>query len=307
MSEPARPLLPLLIEGNGRDGTTLMMQLLGTAPEIAFDRIYPFERRYFSYFLALARIPDVREWDEDSWDIDHLANPATLLGERNLVGPIPWVGRKLIDGGEDARASFSRRAFELLWGEFSERVRAVIREEANDPELEVSYYAQKLTGGSELELGAVPALKIITLMRDPRDTWLSTLAFNARMTSKGLPAFMRLAPGETKEHYLERFIEGHKGRFEWLRTLEGDERILMAKYETLIDDLHREADRIGDWLGVSLNAQSVLDASDEMRYHMTSASARHSVGRWRHEMGEPEVELFQRELGREMRAFGYET
>ena len=51
-------LIPILVDGSGRDGTTLAMQLLATAPEIAFDRVYPYEQRYFNYLLQWSRLPE---------------------------------------------------------------------------------------------------------------------------------------------------------------------------------------------------------------------------------------------------------
>lgn len=54
----AAPLTPVLIQlASGRSGSTLLMQLLGTSNEIAFDRAYPFEHRYLEYFLNLLNEP----------------------------------------------------------------------------------------------------------------------------------------------------------------------------------------------------------------------------------------------------------
>src|SRR5690242_2164504 len=38
---------------SGRVGSTLLMQLLGTSPQIAFDRFYPFENRYAAHAVAM--------------------------------------------------------------------------------------------------------------------------------------------------------------------------------------------------------------------------------------------------------------
>lgn len=54
----AAPLTPVLIQlASGRSGSTLLMQLLGTSNEIAFDRTYPFEHRYLEYFLRVLNKP----------------------------------------------------------------------------------------------------------------------------------------------------------------------------------------------------------------------------------------------------------
>ena len=52
-------LNPLLIlDLGGRSGSTLLMQLLGTSPQIAFDRVYPSEVRYLTYLLRWAKMLD---------------------------------------------------------------------------------------------------------------------------------------------------------------------------------------------------------------------------------------------------------
>ena len=73
--EGGAPLVPVLVDGTGRDGTTLAMQLLGTAAEIAFDRTYPYEQRYFSYLLQWSRLPllELEDWESELWNLDSLA------------------------------------------------------------------------------------------------------------------------------------------------------------------------------------------------------------------------------------------
>ena len=50
----AASLTPILVAGSGRSGTTMLMALLGTDPRVAFDRVYPFENRYLTYFAKFA-------------------------------------------------------------------------------------------------------------------------------------------------------------------------------------------------------------------------------------------------------------
>jgi hypothetical protein len=40
----------------GRTGSTLLMQLLATSPEVVFDDRYPSEYRFLSYFRRLAEL-----------------------------------------------------------------------------------------------------------------------------------------------------------------------------------------------------------------------------------------------------------
>jgi hypothetical protein len=41
-------LMPILVSGYGRVGSTALMALLGTDERVAFDRRYPFENRYLT-------------------------------------------------------------------------------------------------------------------------------------------------------------------------------------------------------------------------------------------------------------------
>lgn len=51
-------LTQLMIDApSGRSGSTLLMQLLGTSDQIAFDRIHPFESRYLSHALNSSVLP----------------------------------------------------------------------------------------------------------------------------------------------------------------------------------------------------------------------------------------------------------
>jgi len=47
-------LVPILVAGYGRVGSTALMALLGTDERVAFDRRYPFENRYLTYVAKLS-------------------------------------------------------------------------------------------------------------------------------------------------------------------------------------------------------------------------------------------------------------
>ena len=50
------PIIPLLLRSFGRTGTTVVMQLLGTSPNVLFDRVYPFEHRLLAYAARLGMV-----------------------------------------------------------------------------------------------------------------------------------------------------------------------------------------------------------------------------------------------------------
>jgi hypothetical protein len=81
----------------------------------------------------------------------------------------------------------------------------------------------------------------------------------------------------------------------------------IVRYEDLVRDLPGTAERLGNWLGVELDAKSVMRDKSYRSKHMTADSPERSVGRWRTEL-EPEIaERFTRDLGPELRALGIES
>jgi hypothetical protein len=296
------PLTPLLVDGSGRDGTTLLMQLLGTSPEVAFDRIYPFEQRYYTYLLHWSRLPTREDWDEERWSLDSLAHVETLEGD-DSIGPLPWPERSLIGGSE---GTFWREAFDAAWAAFSKRAREAVRSRLGDGGLEVRYYAQKSADTWALPFEQLPGLRMICLLRDPRDTWLSSVAFHRRRLEQG-DTFLPIDPGASEEEMLTVFLDHQQQRLGWLLTVEEERGAPLIRYESLVTDLVGEAGRIGAWLGVELDGEAVLRRRGEFSDHMTSGSPESSIGRWRSEMPPDLAARFWQAMGDELARLGYEA
>lgn len=302
MTGESEPLAPIVVDGTGRDGTTLIMQLLGTAPEIAFDRSYPYEWRYLSYLLHWSRLPTREDWDEEHWNQDNLSH-AGALGAEGLAGPLPWVERSLIDG--DGEADFSREMFDAAWEAFSARARAAVRKRLGDPGLAVRYYAQKSAESWELPLGELPGARLICLLRDPRDVWLSSVAFHRRRVAVG-ETFLPIGLEDPVEGALDKFISDQLSRLRWLPQAEAEHGASLVRYESLVGDLEVEAERLGEWLGVRLDAAAVQRRRGEFADHITAGGAEQSVGRWRREMSPELAARFWRAMGAELSELGYE-
>lgn len=294
-------LVPILVDGFGRDGTTLAMQLLGTAAEVAFDRTYPFEQRYLSYLLHWSRLPTRHGWDEASWNVDSLAQAAELEGV-GAIGPLPWHERSLISGGERA---FSQDMFDAAWTAFSNRARAAVRARLGDASLDVRYYAQKNAGSWAMPFERLPQVRLICLLRDPRDTWLSSLAFHRRRAADG-EAFLRIGPDRSEEETLIDFIEDQRVRLRWLPTAVKELGAVLLRYECLVEDLCGEGDRLGDWLDLNLDTEAVLRRRGEFATHITADSPEQSVDRWRIEMSPELAARFWHAMGEELSQFGFE-
>src|SRR5437016_4602890 len=65
-SGDAALLSPILVDCTGRDGSTLMMRLLATSPEIAAPGPYPYEKKYFASLWRWSRLLE-RPDDSDLW------------------------------------------------------------------------------------------------------------------------------------------------------------------------------------------------------------------------------------------------
>jgi hypothetical protein len=296
-------LVPILVDGSGRDGTTLAMQLLATSPEIAFDRNYPYEQRYFSYLLQWARLPEDERWEAVDWGLDHLAHAETLR-DASLSGPIPWVERSLIAGPQP----LWKQLFETAWTEFSSRARAAVQSQLGDSTLQVRYYAQKNAESWALGIDEIPPPRprLLCLLRDPRDVWQSSIAFHQRRQAEG-NSFLPIGEDESVETYLTKFIGDQKHRLGWLRKCSREAETPIVRYERLVTDLPEEAERLGDWLGLRLDGEAVLRRRNEFGKHITAASPEQSVGRWKDEMPEDLIARFSQAIGPDLAEFGYEV
>lgn len=293
---PLRPLVPVLILRSGRSGSTLLMQLLGTSPQVVFERVYPYELPYLTYLVRLAGL--LREpRPSKEWQQRDLMR-ADFAG---LLGPLPARRARILT--EEADRPFWEGALQALWTEFSAHARAVMPRLLGSSGPPATLYAEKcppwlrpLLAEAHLEHRALHVL------RDPRDVYLSILAFNAR---RGTRRFGVRAK-DTPLTFARRLARERAGLLREIAAgrIPADEVI---RYEALVGDLEGEAERLGDRLGVTLDAAAVRAAEAEHAGHITAESPAASVGRWKWEMG-PEVRaVFAAELGELLPAFGWEV
>ena len=103
-AEEQRALEPILLDYFTRDGSTLMMRLLRTSPQIAVGGEYPYEHKYFAYLYRWARLLDRPGWPKPFWGGSHFS---TLAKEKStpFIGPPPWLPRELLEPGRGGRPS----------------------------------------------------------------------------------------------------------------------------------------------------------------------------------------------------------
>jgi glycosyltransferase involved in cell wall biosynthesis len=294
-------LTPILVDYFTRDGSTLMMRLLASSPNVAVDRKHPYERKYFAYLWRWSRLLDRSDWPVDEWTPRNLAS---ILLERDapLMGPPPWLPRALVESGP-GEPSMSRRCFDLAWGEFSRRAAQRTLADHGDPGGSVRYYAEKHLNTWRLDFDALPEIRVIALLRDPRDTYISINAFNER---RGTQGFGRQRAG-TEREYIVQMIARQRERLDWIMGLPDDGPIPVVRYDELIGDLPGVAARLERSLSIRLRPEQMGKDERERRRHLTSASPQESIGRWRREMPAEVQAIFATELGEELDSLGFEV
>ena len=298
---PAAPeqwLTPILVDYASRGGSTLLMRLLHTAPQIAVEPTYPFESKYFAYLLRWARLLDRTDWPAEDWTPMSLGS---LVQDQALIGPPPWLPRPAFEAAAGDK-SMSDACFSHAWREFSRRASLMAADGDTASAEAVAYYAEKHLNTRMIDLDQLPELRMLVVLRDPRDVWLSIRDLNAR---RGGPK-IGIREGEPEKTWRTRFLNNQRQRLQWIAELPRGGESPVVRYEELVRDLPGEARRIGRMLSVDLDPAPVLADAELRERHATSASAGASVGRWRRELDKREVTVFNRALGDELEALGFE-
>lgn len=283
-------LLPLLILGDGRSGTTLLMQLLGTSREVIFDRVPPFEVRYLTYLVKWALLLQQQWTPNGDW------NPALNFQiPGRMVGPFPFSVPKLWNGEEMAR-----KCFVAAWKEFSRIAidKSFLKRPKRSQDI---YFAEKSPQWLPEALRPMVPYHVILIVRDPRDVFLSITAFDKK---RGYPGFSRLADDDDWT-FARRFVVLRKRLFDIIRKEEQSPRCLLLKYEDMAVGLDRTAEQLGEFLNVKLDPKLVERRAPDFSYHMTSENPRASLARWRSELSADLNDFFKDKLVEEMRHFGY--
>ncbi len=274
-----QPLLVDMIEG--RVGSTLLMQLLGTSPDIVFDRVYPFENRYLHCLLSA-----VRHVDQPLRDRPEPGAAGVLDGSG---GSLPFVPLSLDP------VQLRDGAVSALWAAFCAATEAFSGAPGR-------FYAEKaLADDVDLLVRSGVAARVVHLVRDPRDVVASVRAFDAK---RGYPGFGR-RPGDDDAADLDRLLRGMRDRFDAFERRAGLVDSRLVRYEDLVRDLAGVAAELGTWLGAALDPAAVERGRAAMARHMTSADPESSIGRWRRDLDPADADRVVEVLGPAMRRHGY--
>ncbi len=283
-------LTPVLVDYYSRDGSTLMMRLLRSSPQVAVAGAYPYEQKLFQYLWRWSRLLARSDWDREAWGPRDLGS-IWQEGHQPLMGPPPWRQRDFLEGVDADAPPLAERCFEFAWRELSRRATAATRIAHRAPEADVRFYAEKHLNTWLVDRQALPRFRLVVLLRDPRDTYASLLAFRA---SKNADMGQRHATDEAE--YLDQFIDRQRQRLAWIAGLREDEETVIVRYEELVRSLPSAARRLSGWLGVELNPDDVARDRRQSWVHRTAPSPEESIGRWRADLPRDVAETISREL-----------
>jgi hypothetical protein len=185
-------------------------------------------------------------------------------------------------------------ALARCWMSFSEAAR---HERPSPPR----YYAEKMVGDLDPLIDAGIPFRVIDVVRDPRDIYVSARAFAGRL---GRDHFgLRIADPDRVT--LPVFLCDMAVRLEAIGTCRGGVEPVLVRYEDMVEDLHGVAATLSRTLGLELDAHRVLAQADAHRAHMTARSVSASIGRWRTELPPPAARLLTHMLAEPLRRFGY--
>lgn len=283
-------LIPVLIPAPyGRMGSTLLMEILGRFPAIAFERKPPYEVRYLTYFLHWAQMLGRRQANAMDWNAGKVFNEHI-----ESLKPFPEDGDTTLLRLADAMTPLWARCFRAAWREFSGGMSDSSK-----------YYAEKVPEWAHDIVTQLLPVRSLYLLRDPRDAWLSGLAFDAK---RGYRLFGPRT-GQSKSEHATNYALRVKPRLQHIIRIvrrEDDTNSIFIKYEDLICDEHSQVARLTDWLGLTPACGEKSTDRGVGADHRTSSDPHNSLGRWRREMDAGIRQIFESIVGGELQQIGYD-
>jgi hypothetical protein len=148
-----------------------------------------------------------------------------------------------------------------------------------------------------VDIRELPPVRLLVLLRDPRDTYASIRAFEEQepATSFGIQ------DSWTGADRLAGILDRHRQRLRWIADLIDRGRVPVIRYEELTADPAGVARRVERHLDVRLEPDALR--SDELASR--HGSTIDGGGRWQRDLDAETAERFARELGPELEAVGF--
>lgn len=290
-------LTPVAVLALGRSGGTILVEALARHPELVACPRWPHEQRPAT-FVALARA-SLRLVPEGEPPGHEPAKSVYENGRSPFSSREPELER---DYGEAVLARLDAAARAGV-SDFYRRLATRLGKPA------VRAFAEKVYVNLMVEFARQwPDARLLLLVRDPRDALLSAAGFFGR--EKEEPATRPRAQA------LAELIDGRYGQA-WLRLpskLEAARAagldVQVARYEELVAAPERTLATLAGRAGLSADGVAAMAAAfreePQRPGHLTSASPRESVGRWRRELDAASRARLEQALAPCVRALGYE-
>ena len=263
-------------------------------------REYPYESQYLAYLLRWSQLVDQPYVEQEHWDARVMLTG--IKSPEGVIGSWPWPNRRLIDVPAGS-SSLTQRCLLGTWKEISPILAANGGATDGNGSCEPRYFAEKCLVWVGDQISQLLPSKRIYSIRDPRDIWLSILAFDKK---RGFYGFGR-RPGQSQLEYREEFVARLKPQLAAAGRIDDSGSNMVMRYEDLVTDMGKQSRRLGKWLGVTLDHIRVERDRERSRHHMTSPSPENSVERWKSAMSTDENRFFLDRLGVEMERLGYDT
>jgi hypothetical protein len=301
-------LVPILVSGYGRSGTTALMALLGTDSRVAMGRAYPFEARPLSYAAKLALL-FARNAPES-----HVPGERLFAFEDCGLGTPPWLppGSTQTAPG-DIPSPTAQEWFQHLWTVFAVKFHKENSEwKTADPSEAQSYHSPLTTHHSpawhaeKVAAWVSPFVRLslpartLYLFRDPRDMYLSS---NALMRERKYFSFGR-GPADSDLDHARNLAYEFLLYFENYRADKDRADCRLVQYGDLVKDLAGVAGRLENFAGVQCRSQAMPQQLD---FHRTASSPALSIDRWRREpLPDGVLRYLETYLQESFGALGYE-
>jgi len=263
------------------------MWLLGTDPRVIFDREFPYENRYLTYFAKFAWLlqkPDLLQFfnPQQLYELDYLGFGGYRPGADYVPASSPYVHLP-----REEKENWIR----CLWAKFCA---PVLRQRPDS-----LFYSEKAP------VWLAPALRrclpcfTVYNVRDPRDLFLSTNAFMKKKRELG---FAR-SSGDSDYDHARRLAQAFLNLFDNYYVDRRRSDTLLVKYEDYILDRSGVAEKLRGVIGVN----TVPDADEPyVETHATTPDPRQSVNRWTREPIPSDILSFlEGNLHEEMAALDY--
>jgi hypothetical protein len=290
---------PLMVNTIGRSGSTLLVTLLSSHPDVVA----------FSPFIKDARVSTY--WANVIQDLGAPASYLAPFDPSDLERPHWWLDSGVGELGEDAVERWlGSESVELLASHCRAQIEAFYANLAGGEG--ARFFVEKYLPYQvipDLLAEMYPGAREVILVRDFRDMLCSVIAFNRK---RGWSDFGYTEGGDDAKYVREVMLPSLASLAERLRS--DATRPHLVRYEDLVLDPEPALAGLFGHLGLAadeeLVAGTVQQAQDDtasMDHHRTTSNPAASIGRWHEDLPEEIAAVCNEELGPLLAEFGYEA